>query len=79
VIWEALSTFVAVFFVDVFYTYYLKSIQNEKALQASIWAVVVYLVGCYAVISYIDNHWLLLPAAAGAFCGTFVGMRVRSK
>jgi Na+/melibiose symporter-like transporter len=74
---EYILTFFAVFFTDIFYTYYLKSIQEEKALNASIWAATVFVVACVAVINYTTNHWLLIPAAAGAFCGTFVGMNLR--
>ena len=70
-------TFFAVFFTDVFYTYYLKAVQDEQAIKASIWATVVFLIACVAVINYTTNQWLLVPAGAGAFCGTWVGMKIR--
>ena len=76
---EYILTFFAVFFTDIFYTYYLKSVQEEKVINASIWATIVFLVACFAVINYMANHWLLIPAGAGAFCGTFVGMILRRK
>jgi uncharacterized membrane protein YfcA len=41
------------------------------------WAAVVFLIACVAVINYTTNYWLLIPAAAGAFCGTWVGMKLR--
>ena len=72
-------TFFAVFFTDIFYTYYLKSIQEERVMQASLWATVVFLVACVAVINYTTNYWLLVPAGLGAFCGTWVGMKLRNK
>jgi diacylglycerol kinase len=72
-------TFFALFFTDIFYTYYLKSVQEEHALRASCWAVLVFLVACFAVIEYTTNHMLLIPAAFGAFCGTFVGIKLRKK
>ena len=72
-------TFFALFFTDIFYTYYLKSVQEERALRASCWAVLVFLVACFAVIEYTTNHMLLIPAALGAFCGTFVGMKIRKR
>jgi hypothetical protein len=71
------TTFLAVFFVDIFYTYYLKSINNNSALKASFWAAVVWLIGSFAVIEYTANHMLLIPACLGAFCGTYVGMKFR--
>jgi Na+/glutamate symporter len=72
-------TFFALFFTDIFYTYYLKSVQEGRALRASCWAVLVFLVACFAVIEYTTNHMLLIPAAFGAFCGTFVGIKLRKK
>jgi uncharacterized membrane protein YfcA len=75
--WEYVITFFAVFFTDIFYTYYLKAIQDERAMAASSWAVIVFLTACVAVINYTTNSWLLIPAGAGAFLGTWVGMQLR--
>jgi uncharacterized membrane protein YfcA len=72
-------TFFAVFFTDIFYTYYLKAVQEERVVGASVWAVVVFIVACIAVINYTTNYWLLIPAGVGAFCGTYVGMILRRK
>jgi hypothetical protein len=74
---EYIVTFFAVFFTDIFYTYYLKAVQDEQVMRASMWAAVVFLIACVAVINYTTNYWLLVPAAVGAFCGTWVGMRLR--
>ena len=74
---EYIITFFAIFFTDIFYTYYLMSVQNEQILKASLWATVVFLFACTAVINYTTNHWLLIPAALGAFSGTYVGMLIR--
>jgi uncharacterized membrane protein YfcA len=74
---EIVISFFALFFTDVFYTYYLRSVQEEQALKASSWAVIVYTVASVAVINYTTNHWLLIPAGLGAFCGTYVGIKLR--
>jgi O-antigen/teichoic acid export membrane protein len=76
---EYLITFFALFFTDIFYTFYLKSVHEEKKIRASLWAVVVYTIAAIAVIEYNNNHWLLIPAGIGAFCGTYVGMIIRKK
>jgi hypothetical protein len=76
---ESILIFFALFFTDVFYTFYLRAVQNDKPLMASGWAVVVYIIAAIAVIEYNSNHWLLIPAGVGAFCGTFVGMKIRKK
>lgn len=77
--WEYVVTFFAVFFTDIFYTYYLRAVQHEQAMAASLWATVVFVMACVAVINYTTNSWLLIPAGAGAFLGTWVGMRLRAQ
>jgi uncharacterized membrane protein YfcA len=74
-----LITFIAVFLTDVLYIYFIKSIQDNRALQAAFWSVVVTGTASVTVISYTEDHWALVPALAGAFCGTLVGMKVRKK
>jgi uncharacterized protein YebE (UPF0316 family) len=76
---DYIVTFFALFFTDVFYTFYLKAVNNEKTVTASIWAVVVFIIAAVAVIEYNSNHMLLIPASIGAFCGTFVGIKIRKK
>jgi len=74
-----LITFLAVFATDVLYIYFIKSIQDNKALQAAFWSVVVTGTASITVISYTEDHWALVPALVGAFCGTLVGMKVRKR
>jgi uncharacterized membrane protein YfcA len=76
---EYVVTFFAVFFTDIFYTYYLRAIQEEQTIKASLWASIVFIVACVAVINYTTNYWLLIPAGVGAFCGTYVGMILRKR
>ena len=72
-------TFIAVFLTDVLYIYFIKSIQNNQSLQAAFWAVIVTGTASITVISYTTDHWALIPALAGAFFGTLVGMKIRKK
>ena len=76
---EYVVTFFAVFFTDIFYTYYLRAVQEEQTMKASLWASIVFIVACVAVINYTTNYWLLIPAGLGAFCGTYVGMFLRKR
>ena len=69
--------FFAIFFTDIFYTYYLRAVHEEQTVKASCWATIVYVIAAVAIIEYNANHWLLIPAGIGAFCGTFVGMKLR--
>jgi uncharacterized membrane protein YfcA len=76
---EYFITFFAIFVLDIFYTYYLRAIADGKAIVASSWSIVVTVLGALVVINYTTNHVLLIPAALGAFCGTWVGMKIRKK
>ena len=76
---EYITTFFALFFTDVFYTYYLRAVQNDQAFKSSVWAVVVFFIASIAVINYTSDHMLLIPACLGAFCGTWVGMKIRKR
>ena len=76
---DYITTFFAIFLLDVVYTYYLRCIADNHVLGASFWSVACYILGSIAVINYTTNHWLIIPAIAGAFVGTFVGMKIKKK
>ena len=67
------------FFVDLFYAVYLKSIENNKPFYASSIATIVFLIASITTIGYVENHWLLIPAGIGAFAGTWVGVLYNKK
>jgi uncharacterized membrane protein YfcA len=75
--WLYISTFLAVALTDVLYVYFLKSVQNNKPLSASLWSVVVTFTASVAVINYTEDHLALIPALLGAFLGTYLGMKWR--
>lgn len=74
---DYIITFLAIFLLDIVYTYYLRSVQHNQVIKASIWAVACYVLGSIAVINYTTNNWLMIPAILGAFFGTFVGMKLK--
>ena len=77
--WEYPAAFFAMFFTDVFNAYYIQAIQQARALKASVWATILYILYASAIIGSAHNTLLLIPAAVGAFAGTFVGVRFRPK
>ena len=70
-------TFFAVFFLDIINAWYIKAISDERPFAASSWAVVVTILSSIAVINYVNDHIMLIPALIGAFVGTYVGIVVR--
>jgi hypothetical protein len=77
--WEYPAAFFAMFFTDVFNAYYIQAIQQARALKASTWATVLYILYASALIGSAHNPMLLVPAAVGAFAGTYVGVKYRPK
>ena len=77
--WEYPAAFFAMFFTDVFNAYYIQAIQQTKALKASVWAAILYILYASALIGSAHNPYLLIPAVVGAFSGTYVGVRYRPK
>ncbi len=76
-IWEYIAAFLAMFFTDMFYTYYLSAIEKNRAVMASIWAGVLYLFGALIVVGYTRDVWILVPAVIGGVLGTYVGVKVK--
>jgi len=74
-----LLTFLAVFVMNLFYSYYIKATQEDKPLLAGCWSAMINLVASLAAIGYIQNHWLLIPSCLGSFIGTWVGVRRNNK
>jgi len=75
--WEFPAAFFAMFFTDVFNAYYIQAIQHGRALKASAWASILYLLYASALIGSAHNPYLLIPAVIGAFAGTWVGVKYR--
>ena len=73
---EWILVFFALLIVDVLNAVYIKHIQKNNAILASSTAVVLFLASSVAVIGYVDDHWLLIPATAGAFVGTYIGIKI---
>ena len=74
-----LTTFIAVFVVDIIYTYYLKAVAENSGIKAGFWGAVCWLIGSIAGIEYTSDHWVLITACIGAFLGTWVGIKIRNK
>ena len=76
---EYVATFLAVFATDLIYVYFVKSIQSDRPFRAAWWSMACTFTASVAVINYTQDHWALIPALAGAYCGTLYGMWVKRK
>lgn len=68
---KALGVFVALFALDFVWAKYTFAMQARDALTSSGFAAVLILLSGIAAVGYTRHPWLLLPAMAGAFGGTW--------
>jgi hypothetical protein len=74
-----LMVFFLVFVTDLLYCFYLKAVQENKYLLASVWSTAVTFTASIAAINYIEDHSMLYASLTGAFCGTYVAMKLKKK
>ena len=77
--WLYIETFLLVFATDILYTYYVRAVNEDRALVASLWSVMCTFTASIAVINYTENHWTLIASLVGAGAGTYFGMRFKKK
>lgn len=71
----ALYVFAAMAALDFVWARYSVACAHRRPLAAAAYAALIVVFNGPVVISYVDNHWLLAPAIAGAFFGTWVSLR----
>ena len=67
--------FVAVAAVDALWSLWIGSVGGHHAAQAGAYATLLLLAGAFVTLSYVRDRRLLLPAALGAFIGTYLSVR----
>ena len=72
-------TFFAIFFLDVVNAWYIKAISDDRPFVASVWAILVTLASCVAIINYTRDNMMIIPALLGAFVGTYVGIVIKKR
>lgn len=69
------AIFVATFVLDFVWAKYTRAVADNAPLRASTYAVGTIVLSGVSAIGYTSNYWLLIPAGAGCFVGTFVAVR----
>lgn len=73
-LWLALGAFVALAVLDFIWAGYVKAVSSKPPLVAALWAIPVYGVGASVTVQVVHQPWIIIPACAGCFVGTFVGV-----
>jgi hypothetical protein len=69
-----LVTFSALLATDFCWAAYIDKVKDDSKLKASVWSMGLFFTGAIGVIGYTNDRLLLIPAAAGCFAGTYLGM-----
>lgn len=64
---------------DLLWSWYIKSLASDKMIMASSASALIIVCGSYATINYVGNHIMIIPAALGAFTGTYLSKYINKK
>lgn len=67
------------FFTDVLFAMYVRRTSQGKALQAASFGALIFVFAGFVVVGYVNNLWLIIPAAIGSFIGTYVVVKCDTK
>ena len=70
-----LLVFTGVTIADFAWGRYIIATSNKKALPAITYAVIIYLIGAFNMITVIGDRWALIPAVLGTIVGTYWSVR----
>lgn len=73
--WQAIATFFATLALDYVWAYYQRAVNSKSAGPAAWYAALIIGLNALYLLSCNDDHWMILPAAAGAFVGTYLSVR----
>lgn len=63
--------------VDWAWARYAMALADRRAVASSLWAVAILLPSGWAIMSYVHDPMMLVPAAVGAFVGTYVSVKFK--
>lgn len=65
--------------VDAVWAKYITTAASGKAFSAAIWSSLIVACGSFVTVQYVANRWMILPAIAGGFVGTYLMMKFGTK
>jgi hypothetical protein len=74
VLWS--GVFFGMVILDFIWVGYVVSLQKTQAVSAGLWAAIMIIVTGFVTVSYVNDPWLLIPAALGAFVGACGGSKI---
>ncbi len=76
---KAFLVFLSMFFTDVFWTLLVRKTTQGKKLAAANCSVALVFLSAFTITSFVDNWLYVIPAALGAFIGTYITVRINGR
>lgn len=73
--WGGLAVMGMTFIVDIFWANYNMTSADKKPLNAGFWSTMIVVGGTFSTQIWLDNKWVLVNSAIGAFIGTYWAVR----
>jgi hypothetical protein len=71
---QALLVFLSTAAADICWVRFIAAAEARARWAAASWSTLLFALGAVAITGYTSNHRLLVPALAGAFVGTAIGI-----
>jgi hypothetical protein len=72
-----LLTFTLMLVTDYIWARYTDEVVAKHTHRASLYAVAIIFCGAGTTIMYVEDHWRIIPAAIGAYLGTYLAVRLK--
>jgi len=71
-IFKIIFVLVITIIINIFWTFYIKYIQEKRAFLASLHSLLITLFNAFIVVEYVKSTYLIIPMAIGSFIGVFI-------
>jgi uncharacterized membrane protein YfcA len=75
-IWQILLTFGGMVVLDFVWARYTIAITKKYAVVGGGYAALIMVLNGTVTLTYVHDPWMIIPAAAGAFVGTYIGSKI---
>jgi hypothetical protein len=78
-LFQCIAIFFGMMLLDYCWAYYVLSIEARAPFAAALWSAGIFAVSSTTTIVYVNNHYTIFAAIAGAFLGTYLSVLREAK
>lgn len=71
-VYQLLTVLVMTASLELCWTLYIHNVRDENLIKAGLFSAGIFLAGAMSTVVFMENKWMMIPGAFGAFCGTYV-------